>query len=216
MSRDQAAALAGTAGGLLGVAAGLTAAVWGDRLGAWAGDKQDPTTLGLFTVALSAVALAGALLLLRDRGAGPGWRAAVGAGLLLPGLLGFTTVGRLWWIPGALLVLAAGSTVCVAPRAVGRAVRDRWAGVLTAALGACLVLVAVDASAPLVAVAAVSGGLVAAAPWVARGPRRLATAMLLAGTLPFAALTWWTLVTPAIALLSLTAGFTALRTSGPD
>ncbi|MFE9446626.1 hypothetical protein ACFYO2_49005 [Streptomyces sp. NPDC006602] len=210
MNRDRAAALAGTTGGALGVAAGLTAVVWGDRLGAWAGDKQDPTALGSFTVALSA-----GLLRLRGSAPGAGRRAAVGAGLLLPGLLGFTTVGRLWWIPGALLVVAGAGTVAAEPRAVGQAVRDRWAAVLTATLGACMVLVAADASAPLLALSAASGALVAAAPWVTRGPRRLPAAMLLAGTVPFAALTWWTLVTPAVAVLSLTAGFTARRVRAP-
>lgn len=212
MTRDKTAALVGISGAVGGMAAGLAAAVWGTGLGAWAGDKQDPVPLGLLTVAVSALAAAVSVGLLRMRtGPGPGPRAAVAAGQLLPGLLGFTTVGRLWWIPGALLLLASAATVSVAPKAVAQAVRHRWSAVLTGVLGACLVLVAAPAAPPVLALATISGVLVATAPWAAARPRWTAPALLVAGAVPFAALTWWTLVTPLIAVLALAAGSVALH-----
>ena len=35
-----------------------------------------------------------------------GRRLVLGVGLLIPGLLCFTTVGRLWYLPGALITTA--------------------------------------------------------------------------------------------------------------
>lgn len=212
MTRDRAAVLIGTVAGITGVAAGLTAIAWGARLGTLAGGKQDPVPLGLLTVLLSSVAVAASVGLSRTHAAARARkRAAVAAGQSLPGLLGFTTVGRLWWIPGSLLLLASIITISVAPMEVVRTVRRRWPAVLTGALGACMILVSATASAPLLAGAGVSGVLVATAPWLAARPRWPAPVMLAAGTLPFAAFTWWTLITPLIAVLTLTAGFTALR-----
>ncbi|TMR95444.1 hypothetical protein [Nonomuraea basaltis] len=213
MTRDRIAALAGSAAGVLGIVAGLAATLLGGELGDWAGGKQDPVPLGLVTVALSAVAVAASMDLLRTRttlGPGPGRRAAIAAGQLLPGLVCFTTVGRLWWVPGSVLVLASAATVSAAPAAVIRAVRGRWLAILTGALGVCFVVVAATADA-LLALAAMSAVLVAVSPWVPPVPRRRPAAMLLLGAVPFAVFTWWTLVTPLLAVLALISGLAALR-----
>ncbi|MDN3027196.1 hypothetical protein [Streptomyces sp. S.PB5] len=212
MTRDRTAALTGITAGTLGILAGLITTVWGAELGSWAGDKQDPVPLGLLTIVLAATALAVSTGQLQARPAlPPGRRAAVAAGQLLPGLIGFTTVGPLWWIPGTALVLAGATTVSPAPRATARAVRDRWPAVLTSMLGVFLVLSAAGGGIRWLALGTVSGALVAVAPWIRTSRRPLAPVLLVVGALPFAALTWWTLVTPLTAALALIAGTVALH-----
>ncbi len=62
-----------------------------------------------------------------------------------------------------------------------------------------------------------AGGLaVAAAPWVSRRTPELAAALLLAGSVPFAAFTWWSIAAPLTAVLALAIGLpTALRHRQP-
>jgi len=209
--RDRSAARLGLVGGALGVVAGLVQAVAGRELGSWAGDKADPVPLGLLTVALSAVAVAAGLVLYAGSVTTGGRRAALVAGLAVPGLMCLSTVGRLWWIPGALLLLAAGTVVAAAPTAVARAVADAWLGVLTTVLGACFVVVAATARPVLLVFGAASGLAVAAAPWLGHRLRPVALLVLVLGAVPFAAITWWTLLTLVIAVLALVAGLAAIR-----
>ena len=82
---------------------------------------------------------------------------------------------------------------------------------LTSVLGAFVILVAAPAGPATLAFGVVSGLLIAVAPWIRGGPRILGPLLLLLGTIPFAAYTWWSIVTPLIAVLALIAGFVALR-----
>lgn len=198
-------------GGALGMAAGLSQAVAGRHLGSWAGDKADPVALGLLTIALSAVAVAAALVLNAGSITTGGRRAAVVAGLAVPGLLCLSTVGRLWWIPTTLLLLAAVLVIAAAPAAIARAIADAWLAVLTTVLGACFVLVAASAGPVLLVFGVASGLAVAVSPWIAHRSRRVALLALVLGAVPFAAVTWWTLLTPVIAVLALVAGLAAIR-----
>lgn len=191
----------GSTGAALGLLAGLVQAVAGTHVPAWTGDKADPLPLGLLTVGLSALALLAAAGLT----AAPGRRAATAVGLLVPGLLCFTTVGRLWFVPGALLlaafalVLASGGVAELVAAA-----RVRWLSVLVSALGAAEVLLAVTAAPRSTALVGVLGGLLlAAAPWLTgpAGRRRLLLAAL--GTVPFAVLAWTSLLAPLVAVLGL-------------
>jgi hypothetical protein len=102
--RGRIAAILGVAGAALGMVAGLVELAAGPSIRSWVGNKQDTTGLGLATVALSAIALAAALALERWPRPWWPWRVAIVTGLLWPGVLCFTTVGRLWYVPGALLV----------------------------------------------------------------------------------------------------------------
>jgi hypothetical protein len=212
---DRYAAWAGLLGGGLGMAAGVAQAVAGTKLGAWAGDKADPVPLGLLTIALSGIAVGAALLRLRADGDGPpdaGRRAAVVGAELVAGLVCFSTVGRLWWLPGALLLSAATAEAGAAPRDVARAVRHAWPAILTGVLGACLMLVAATADAPLPLWTGLAGGLaVAAAPWIADRSVPASVGTLLLGALPCAVITWWTAVTPLTAALALLTGAVAIR-----
>jgi hypothetical protein len=215
VTRDQFASRIGGIGALLGMAAGAAVAARGNDLADGNGGKQDPTPLGLLTVALSVCAAAACLNQARtgETGIGPGRRAAVAGGQLVPALICFTTVGRLWWGPGVLLLTAAGLTISSAPAAVARAVRGRWPAVLLGFLAALVVLVASTASLALLALAVAGGALVAASSWVRPRRPRWAAAMVLLGVLPFAVLTWWSLVTPVLAVLMLVAGWADGRTA---
>ena len=95
----------GLAGVALGVAAGLTQLVAGSAIPAWSGNKLDTTGLGITTILLSLVAGVGRWQLRRDL---LRWeRIAVLLLVIACAAVCFTTVGRLWWIPGPLLIAAA-------------------------------------------------------------------------------------------------------------
>lgn len=205
----------GTAGGVLGVVAGLTQALVGSRIPEWTGAKSEPLALGLLTVALSAGAAAGAATL--SSGPPPAERrTALACGMLLPAALCFSTVGRLWFLPGTLLLSAIGILLGTGARGdLRRVAAQYWAHALLAVLGGLQLLMAVAAAPALLLLVGVAGGL---AVLVACGSRHLRTRLLLvaAGTVPFAALTWTSLATPLLAIvaLGLAAGLVPPRRSG--
>ena len=92
-----------------------------------------------------------------------------------------------------------------------RTLTGAWPAILTAVLGASLALVAAGGSPPVFAFGAVSGLAVAAAPWIAARNRTAAQLVLLLGALPFAVVTWWTVLTPTLAVLAVATGLTAIR-----
>ena len=95
----------GLAGVVLGVGAGLTQLLAGSAIPQWSGDKLDTTGLGITTIILSLVAAVGLAQLHREL---PRWeRFAVLLLVLACAGVCFTTVGRLWYIPGPLLIAAA-------------------------------------------------------------------------------------------------------------
>jgi hypothetical protein len=101
----RAARRIGLAGVALGVAAGLTQLLAGSAIPAWSGNKLDTTGLGITTILLSLVAGVGLWQLCREL---PRWeRLAVLLLVIACAAVCFTTVGRLWWIPGPLLIAAA-------------------------------------------------------------------------------------------------------------
>lgn len=210
---ERYAAWSGLLGGALGVAAGIVQAAAGTQLGAWAGSKADPVPLGLLTIGLSGLALTAALVRLRaGRSPSAGVRATAAGAELVAGVVGFSTVGRLWWLPGALLLASAAAEISASPVGVARVVRHAWPAILTGILGVCLMLVAATADSLLLLWLGLFGGLaVAVAPWVAARSVPFAVGALLLGALPFAALTWWTAVTPLTAALALAAGAVAIR-----
>ena len=103
--RHRLARRLGTAGALLGVAAGLIQVTLGSRIPAWTGAKDATTALGLLTVALPVLAGLAAVRQSRSE-LSPLARAGWALGLIGPGLLCLSTVGRLWYLPAVLLVAA--------------------------------------------------------------------------------------------------------------
>jgi hypothetical protein len=199
--RRRAAATLGTAGSVLGAIAGTVQVLLGARIPEWTGAKQEPASLGLLTIALSLVAGYAA-----HRQARPSTtvrsRAAYAAALLIPGLLCFSTVGRLWYLPGPLL-LAAGVFSIHSIRDTSTLITRNWLRCLLALLGAAELLMAAGAAPVLLAVGAVGGVALIAAATVTRS-RALLVALTVLGTVPFTTLAW-TAVIPVLLLLTAAA-----------
>jgi hypothetical protein len=219
------AATLGTVGGTLGVIAGLVELTVGPSIRSWVGNKADTTRLGLATLALAAIALAAALAFARRPEAPAPRRLALAAALLLPGLICFTTVGRLWYAPGTLLLIAgvlAAADLRTEVKTVAAAADRNWTAILTVALGTFYIFLGGTALG-LAGILGIAGGLLALGLVATRGRIRapVALALLVTAALPFAALTWWSVATPLIGLLLLAVGVPALarppskRTGGP-
>jgi hypothetical protein len=197
--RHRLAGRLGATGAAVGVVAGLVQLTLGTRIPSWTGDKLAPVQLGLLTVALSLLAAAAAIR--QTRPATPaGERALCSLALAAPGLLCFSTVGRLWYLPGPLLVAAAVVSLDRAPETWALVVRN-YLRLLLGLLGAAEVLMAVSAPPLLLAVGTTGGVALAVAAW--RGPsRRLFPLFVLAGIVPFTALAWTAVVPVVLAMLA--------------
>lgn len=97
----------GILGSALGALAGLIELSIGAQIRPWIGNKENPALLGLVTLLLSGMAL-GAIISARnpEMPANDG-RLAIFLGVLSPAVICFTTVGRLWYLPGPLLIVTA-------------------------------------------------------------------------------------------------------------
>ena len=202
-------------GATLGVAAGIVELSVGPHIRNWVGDKQDTTRLGLATIVLSLIALAAAAGWRRQRTPTTGMQLLVAAALLVPGLICFTTVGRLWYAPGVLLLAGACAALIdlrEGARDVGVTISRYWLAALTSILAAFYVFLGATALG-IAGVLGILGGIAVFAALAAstRIPKRLRPLVLLVATLPFAALTWWSVITPLLAILILTIGWAALN-----
>lgn len=97
----------GTWGGALGVLAGVVALSFGAHIRPWIGNKESPFLLGLVTILLSCIALVTFDVARKQEPQTNDGKLAIFLGALLPAAICFTTVGRLWYLPGALLMFAA-------------------------------------------------------------------------------------------------------------
>jgi hypothetical protein len=206
----QRVARVGALGGALGLIAGLVELSAGPMVREWVGSKQDTTRLGIATVVLATIALASASALVHRPTAKPPRRFALALGLLLPGLICFTTVGRLWYIPGVLLV-ASGAVAAAGTwrerRAIAEAAERSWTAMLVVFLALLYIFLGATALG-LAGVAGIAGGLAILALVALRSnvPGPLALVLLLIATLPFAMLTWWSAAVPLTGLLLLAFG----------
>lgn len=211
-SRDALAVTLARLGAGLGVLAGLLELTVGPTIRDWVGDKQDTTRLGLATIILGCVALAS--ITVRSRPV-ERHRLAAASGLLLPGLIGFSTVGRLWLIPGPLLLVSGTMLLLAArPGELRHAVdRRRWLAGLVVACGAFYIFLGVTALGPAGLLGVLGGLLVWTAVALVPHARRSAAVLLVVGALPFAAATWWSVVTPFVAVLIVALGGLAVARS---
>jgi hypothetical protein len=207
--RHRWAAVLGLAGGALGVVAGIVQATVGPRIPEWTGDKASPVALGLLTIGLSAVAGFAAV---RQRAPGLSvWgRAVCALGLIGPGLLCLSTVGRLWY-PSAILLLLAGMMTIDSWRATARAFADDWFRVLLTALGGFEMLMAAGAAPITMAVGAVGGVALIAAAWLRTAPRGVVVGLIAVGTVPFAALAWSAVVPLLLAVVVVVVAVPVVR-----
>jgi hypothetical protein len=97
----------GVAGAILGLLVGCTQCFFGDDIPEWTGNKLHPLQLGIITIALSLASLICGNYLNSHRDGLT--RERVLAGLLSLATAGicFTTVGRLWYVPGPLLLASS-------------------------------------------------------------------------------------------------------------
>ena len=70
----------------------------------WIGNKENPVILGFATLSLSILALFSILSVQQNSPLGNNHKLAVFLGVVIPACICFTTVGRLWYIPGPLLL----------------------------------------------------------------------------------------------------------------
>jgi hypothetical protein len=205
MNRDDRLLLVtGALAAMLGAAAGVAEILAGTVN--WAGNKNDPTTLGWVTVGLGA-AVVGACAL-AARAPGPG--AQLTAALVLPtcALVGLTTAGTAW-IPAAIATIAAWVVVVRRPRSLAHwraTFRVHWVPTLVVVLAAIYLafgIVARDRTGVLGIVGAV---LVCTALAVRHRSRRAAAVGLVLAAVPFAIATAWSVVTPMTAVLMLAIG----------
>jgi hypothetical protein len=208
-----------TIGASLGIVAGLVELTVGPHIHSWVGNKQDTTRLGLATLTLSAIALLAAVTWLQRGETSPATRLLVVVGLTLPGVVCFTTVGRAWYLPGGLLVVAAATAASELRedvREVVETISRQWLAALTVVLGAFYVFLGATALG-VAGMLGIGGGItiLSIVALSTRIPTRVASLVLVAAALPFAVLTWWSIVTPLLAILVVAIGSVALRRSGP-
>lgn len=191
--------------------AGIIQATAGSRIPDWTGNKDNPVGLGLLTILLSLIALGAAASVRGSAETSAGRRVTVALALLIPGALCFSTVGRLWYVPGALMIVASGMMLASGGvRDSSGVIQANWTRGLVSLLGAFEFLMAISA-APVSTMIVGIGGAIALmiGPWLTS--RMYFLSLLLLGTLPFAILTWWSLITPVLAIVALTIGLTILR-----
>lgn len=215
MTRMQLTAIAARAGAVLGLAAGGVELIAGPQIRGLVGGKADPTRLGVVTLTLALIALAAALRVSRDNRRSSGATLALAAGLGIPGLIGFTTVGTLWMVPGPLLLAATAGVLCTSGHSTGQlvlALEDHTAVILAGTMALLYVLLGLTAIHHAGSAGIVGGVIVLIL--IARPRRwRPATAVAVVGlaVLPFAVLTWWSLVVPAVGVALFGTTFAAMR-----
>jgi hypothetical protein len=106
-SRRQLGLRLGTVGAALGMLAGIVQWAFGSEIPDWTGNKLHPVQLGIITILLSSLAFASVRFAARNPEALAWQKAAAWIGILAPAGICFTTVGRLWFLPGPLLIVAA-------------------------------------------------------------------------------------------------------------
>ncbi len=96
----------GLLGSALGILAGLIELSFGAQIRPWIGNKENPALLGLLTILLSGIALINFIVMRNQEPQTNDGKLAVFLGAILPAAICFTTVGQLWYLPGALLMVA--------------------------------------------------------------------------------------------------------------
>lgn len=196
--------ITGTLTGLFGTGAGIAEIVAGTV--SWAGNKNDPTTLGWITIGLGTVAFVAAVI--ADRSRRPGVMLPCAAVLFTCALVGATTAGIVG-IPAALLALVTAGLVSGPMIRQGTwrtSIRLHWASTMVAVLAVINLAFGVLTRNRL-GILGVAGALLAWA--VLTLPRRrrvLAATGLVVGVVPFAIATAWTVITPLTAVLMLVIG----------
>jgi len=97
----------GVTGSILGALGGLIELTVGAQIRPWIGNKENPAVLGIVTLLLSGMALGAILFARKLKTPTNDGKLAIFLGVWLPAMICFTTVGRLWYLPGLLLTVTA-------------------------------------------------------------------------------------------------------------
>ncbi|AEV27922.1 hypothetical protein SpiGrapes_0058 [Sphaerochaeta pleomorpha str. Grapes] len=92
---------------ILGILSGIIELSIGFLIREWIGNKENPVILGFVTLLLSVLALVSILSARSLPSLGNNSRLAIFLGVFIPSVICFTTVGRLWYIPGPMLLATA-------------------------------------------------------------------------------------------------------------
>jgi hypothetical protein len=201
---DRTLLTTGSVAALVGVGAGVAEILAGTV--SWAGNKNDPTTLGRVTIGLGLVI--GGASVLAGRTRRPGAQLAAATALLSCGLIGLTTAG-LAWTPAAIATLATFALVIRRPRgagAWGAVIRAHWAPALVGVLALIYLTFGIVARDAIGLLGIAGAGLACAAMAVHRRSHMAAAVGLVLAAAPFAVATAWTVVTPLTAVLMLAIG----------
>lgn len=194
----------GSLAAVLGVTAGAAELFAGTA--SWAGNKNDPTTLGWVTIGLGIVIGAAGLVATRVRR--PGIQFGSAAVLSIGGLLGLTTAG-LAWLPAAVAAIAAAALIVRRPRPAGSwrvVVRAQWVPALVVVVSLVYLAFGIVARGR-VGLLGVAGAALGGAALALRGrSRRGAAIALVVAAVPFAVATAWTVITPLTAVAMLVIG----------
>lgn len=95
----------GKLGSVLGIIAGIIEIFFGTQILPWIGNKENPVVLGFITLFLSTIAFISATSALNHDQSTDEQKLVIFLGVLLPATICFTTVGRLWYLPGFLLTV---------------------------------------------------------------------------------------------------------------
>ncbi len=136
----------GTWGAMLGMLAGLVELSIGTQIRPWIGDKANPVVLGIVTLFLSGMAFVAMLIASkRDELTNDG-KLAILLGVFLPAAICFTTVGRLWYLPGILLivsVLSLSYEFWMKPQARDLTMSSERTQKMIAAIGSLVILISI-------------------------------------------------------------------------
>jgi hypothetical protein len=210
---DRVAGRLALVGAGLGVIVGMVDVAVGSSIRDWVGNKLETSTLGAGTILLSLIALTAAVAWQRPGGNRGGRRLATVLGLAIPAGICFTTIGRLWYVSGALILGAVGVILATSTRdeLAGAVSQQRWLRGLTVMLGGYYAFLGFDALKVAGALGIAGGLLIWAAVATTGSPRHARVALIVLGALPFAIVTWWSVVTPLTAALVLVIGAAAVR-----
>ena len=106
MRKNQFPFLIEILGSILGVFVGFVEFSIGESIRELIGNKEDPTTLGILTMVLSAIALASSIYGYLKQEPSKNIIILIFVGQLIPTIICFTTVGLIWFIPGPILLFS--------------------------------------------------------------------------------------------------------------
>ena len=204
ISDDRSVLVTGLLAAVLGIGAGTAEILAGTV--SWAGNKNDPATLGWVTIGLGVVIGAAAVLATRIRR--PGVQLGAAAAMAVCAVLGLTTAG-LAWVPAALAATASCALIVRRPRpdaAWRRMIRTQWIPALVVVLSLTYLAFGIVARDRVGLLGIAGFGLAVAALALHGRSRSVSTATLVVAAVPFAVATAWTVVIPLTAVLMLAIG----------